>query len=242
MSDTYGPLALPIPVAASGAAVADPLLDTLLAFFRAVLIRQAGAAWLAAAPATSSVVKLARAHNPAENSFVDDKTPALFLWRAKTDQAVDIAADWRVRPATLTLQWLFWPTAKQELKRQWEPFLNAMSCLDAAVELGRDPAWAVSGDADPEAATSGSLLWKYADVFSMRMGTTQRRAVVITMADGATRMTYDAIEMSIDIRERLTRDMSRYALLDAVQGAITTTEAPTLTLQPFLFNSDPDAP
>lgn len=242
MSDIYGPLALPVPAAAAGAAVADPLLDTLLAFFRAVLIRQAGAAWLAAAPATSSVVKIARAHNPSENSFVDDKTPGLFLWRSKVDPAVDIAADWRVRPSTLTLQWIFWPTAKQELKRQWDPFLNAMSCLDAAVELGRDPGWVVTGDTDPEAATSGSLLWKYAQVFSLKMGGVQRRAVVITMADNSTRMTYDALEMSIDVRERLTRDMSRYDLLDAVQGSITTTEAPTLTLQPFLFDFDPDAP
>lgn len=225
MADRYGDAPIDVPVSADGAAVSDPLLDTLLSFFAAVLNSHASAAWSGVTKKTGAVVvRKTYAHDPARAAFNMNETPSLFLWRESVQRARQIAADWRVRPSKLVLRWVPTATYTQDIKRRWEPFFNAIpSVLDAAVEFGRDPSWVVQGDTDPRAATHGSYLWKYANVHKLEIGREDvtRSLFQIPVEGDREPIAIDALDVPIDLEERLERDSDRYVELADVRTTIT---------------------
>lgn len=147
MTDTYGPLAIPVPVPAAGTAGGDPLLDTLLAFFKAALDDGMAEAWQARAPDGDAAVKTVVVGNPDLLGIPPQTLPALYLHRSAMGRPVWDASDWRVRPSTLLLSYV-WPLdGDQDRGLQRAAFGNAAEAiLDAAIERGRTPGWVHPGD------------------------------------------------------------------------------------------------
>lgn len=168
MPDFFGPLALPAPATAPGATFADPAIDTILAFLQAVLNRNGDAAWGSVngyQPAGTHFVNAVFGFDPTEGdgtTFNTGDLPALFMWRSEILGADWRAADYYVRRSTLTLLWVP-PPATQATRASWQPALNLVaSIVDGITDPdGRDPAYVVPGDPDPNAPYQGSLLWKY---------------------------------------------------------------------------------
>jgi hypothetical protein len=240
MSDTYGGAPLQIAVPGATAAVADPVLDTLLSFFTAVINAYGGAAWTAIAPGTGGkVVKSAFAHNPTDHAFKIQSTPAIYLWRDTIMKARQIAADWRVRPSRLMLRWVPFPVYQQDRARRWEPFFNAIpSILDAAIEKGRDPSWVMPGDLDARAAAEGSLLWNFITVHKLEVARedVKRTSMAIPIESEKGEAMTEVLDVPLELEERLNRDLSTYDLLGAYAGVVTVPPmttvaavAPTLT-------------
>lgn len=215
MADTLGGLQLPVPT--TDTPVGDPLLTTLLSYFQAVLNAKASAAWGALDP-TKPCVRAVHANGPDIGTFVDRELPALFIERREIGKAVWIGQDFRVRPCTLVMSWVY-PSVAQARQQGRDPFLNVIGAvLDHAIEFeGRDPAWVVGGDTDPLAATRGSLLWKYAAVHSLTVMKTRRFPLIIREAqpeqmhagaNGRVVGIYDRIEVTFSCEERLDVDPS----------------------------------
>jgi hypothetical protein len=178
MADTFGALTLPAAVPGTDdgegytpAAAGDPCLDTLLAFFSAVLIADVGDAWAERAPGTNEqpIVRAVFTHDPVENEFREALLPALFLWRPGEGAGVDEYAEDLLRDAsTLRLWWVMPYAPDGDVQRQRMPLLNAVSkAIARACNAGRHPAWALAADstADPDAIrlattnTTGAVTW-----------------------------------------------------------------------------------
>jgi hypothetical protein len=212
---SVGALALPVPVAAEGETAGDPLIDTLLSFFKAVLPAQAGQAWAEIAPGRP-IVGATYPWDPM-TSFLDTALPALHLWRSEVQKPVLLGQGLRVRPSTLMLNWVF-PNDAQHKQRIRDPFLNVIAAVvnDVVEQYGRHPSWVVTGDTDPVAADRGSLLWSYAKVFRFEAGRARHTRLDIPLYDvGARPKSYQRIELEISVQEEL---MPNLALWDEMGG------------------------
>ncbi len=77
--------------------------------------------------------------------------------------------------------------------------------LMATEWLGRSPGYVVSGDTDPAAATKGSLVWKYAKIWSLRWQKGGPDKLVIDLGKEG-KQTFDCVVWNLDLTERLTND------------------------------------
>lgn len=209
MPNRVGDLELPVPVvpAELGQATGDPVLDTLLDFFAAVITADCTAAW-GTLLANQPVVKRRFAHNPGNEAFKPATTPALFLWRESTQRARNVTAGWRVRPSRLLLRWVPPAAVWQEKQRRWEPFTNAVvSALDLAVERGRHPAWK-HDETTEQGAYLGSLLYDYIRVHKLEIARddVRRTTMSITMEGNAPALSYDVLDIPIDLEELVVSD------------------------------------
>lgn len=209
MAHRVGDLELPVPIfpPESGLATGDPVLDTLLDFFGAVITADCGGAW-ATLLANQPVVKRRFAHNPANEAFKPQTTPALYLWRESTQRARNITAGWRVRPSRLTLRWVPPAAIWQDKQRRWEPFTNAVvSALDLAVERGRHPAW-THGETGEQSEFLGSLLYDYIRVHKLEIARedVRRTTMSITMEGNAPALSYEVLDIPIDLEELVETD------------------------------------
>lgn len=218
MADTWGALTLPaaVPSTDTGdgtttAAAGDPCLDTLLAFFEAVLVADVGDAWDARAPAAEEqpIVRSVFTHDPTQVEFNEALLPALFLWRPGDGGGVDeYAEDFLRDSAALRLWWVMPYAPDPDMQRQRMPFINAVGkALARACNAGRHPAWVLAADstADPDAIrlattnTTGAVTWSGAGLNGAVGGGTVNasRCVTVTAAasTGAFNIT-DPIEVT----------------------------------------------
>lgn len=176
MPDRYGPLEIPL-VATRGR---DALLVTVGEYFKAIANAHAQAEWTSVAPGEGAVVKRVFTHDPERSDFNQNQLPALFLYRLGQPTFVDEAQDVRITRSRLRCIWVPPPTGKGEVTSKRFNFAWAlMKVLDDYLELGRDPAWKVAGDPDPEAALYGSVLPRHAGYGRLRMESVSPQTVSI---------------------------------------------------------------
>lgn len=199
----FGAVPLPVPVPGAAETVADPGLDVLLAFAQAVIVARCGDAYADIAPGTGSVVKLTRTHNPGEIVVTERQFPGLWGWRTGGTFET-IADDFDTEVSRITLLWVFAP-AQAENQRVRGPIVNGIAkSLAASVLRGRDPAWVLAGDAEPQAAHNGSFLWSHAGWFALDgkpMWKIQDLLVDKGEPGRETRATYPAVQWELTVRE-----------------------------------------
>lgn len=198
----FGAMPFPVAVPGTGEAASDPGLDVLLAFAQAVIVDRVGDAWSVIGGDTGEVVKLTRAHNPAERVVIEKQFPALFGWRTR-GVFETIADDFDTELSTFTLLWVF-PPAQSENQRIRGPLVNGVNkALGAGLMRGRDPAWIVPGDPETQAARNGSFLWSWAGWFALETRPTGKAQELIIEKDSGARVTYPAWQWEITVRERV---------------------------------------
>lgn len=236
MADLYGAQSIPLgtvgtPITLAPGA-ADPLLTYLGSYLQAVANARLGTefAALMAPNRTSAAAKLPVAfvfdHDPEQFDFVDEKLPALFLFRTGDDASTyaDVTNDLRVSTDTISLFWVL-PSTSQDKQAIRARFPSKLFHLfDAAIEANRDPSWVLTGDADATAATRGSSLASRLNLFSMRMTRgPKRKPLVIRQNDGEKPLPpYPAYEGLLEVREMLAVDPTRNAALAGANVIIRT--------------------
>lgn len=247
MPDFYGSLQLPVPVPAAGAAVSDPLLDTVLTYLKAVINFETKAAWQAVCPprrsgeAESLPVTLTAAHDPDGASFSTNKLPGLFAWRDETP-ATDAfrTQGWDVVDSPISLMWVP-PPAPQEKDRLREPFRNAVEkAIRKALKLGRHPAWVVADDTYSNAPVRGSVFLKHARAMRARLGPFTRKPLFIEDESGGRGTAFRTIYTTLIVREAFVQGYERYQPLNSVRGSFEL-GTPGLTINPFQFQPSFDS-
>lgn len=213
MADTYGKLALPVPVTSGVVppvqAGGDPLVGYTADFLKAVLTAQCLTAWQQVAP-TVPVVRTVKLDDPTDQDFNARDLPTLYVFRDEdiaTQTTEWLACDYRYATSKIHVWWVM-PNVAQATRAIRYAFLNAIDkAIDQAVERGRDPSWVVTGDTDPQAAASGSMLNRYAgwDVFERKKS--RRKKLLIAPLDGA-KMEFEMLAMEFGCDELLTRDIT----------------------------------
>lgn len=240
----FGAMPLPVPVAGATETVADPGLDVLLAFARAVIVARCGNAYADIAPGTGSVVKLTRAHNPGEIVVTEKQFPGLWGWRTGGTFET-IADDFDTEVSRITLLWVFAP-AQAENQRVRGPIVNGIAkSLSASVMRGRDPAWVLAGDTEPQAVRNGSFLWSHAGWFALDGRPTWKvQDLIVDKGEPGreTRATYPAVQWELTVRELVhlgtPTDPNQITTTLGVPGTDTPT-AFSLPIPPPLPDPDP---
>jgi hypothetical protein len=221
MADAFGALALPAPVASAGAAVGDPLLDTLLAYLKAAINADGGAAWAAVAPGTPAPVATVRAHNP-RLWFNTRDLPALFLWRGGAPRRAREAQGIDTAESTLTLAWVPSLASPEHTIRRWS-FRNVVEkAVHRALARQRHPAWVVEGDTYYDAATLGSVLARHTKHTRLAVtGGPEDVDIVVPSGENETEA-FPAVQWTLTVAEAYEPDLAAYAELDAVEATLTT--------------------
>lgn len=221
MADALG--TVQIPALASDLPQGDPLLGYLLGFYSQVLQNALTDVWAVVAP-NVPVVKTTDARDPSTYTLTTTELPALFIDRMGWDETVWEAADYGRVPSHLRMWWVL-PRLELKWRRQRS---NIMQAAYAALAFGTDwtaraPGYIVGGDTDPLAATKGSLIWKYAKIWSLDFAKGGPQKLVIDLGKEG-KSTFDAVVWNIDLSERLTNDITLRAsplagLTDSVSNA-----------------------
>ena len=242
MGDFYGSLPLPATAPATGAALTDPLLDTLLGFIAGAMQDQLGTAW-AARSGGAPIVREKFNYNPYEHGIDGKAFPALYAWRSRVDPLRRAASDWYLRDSQLSFLWVpeQAPSEKSKLR---EGILHG---IDAAVSdafefKARTPSYVRAGDSDPQAATLGSYLWTFAKVFSLKMGTTLWAQLTVATKNEKVSPFVRGVQFTLDVVERNQRDLAQhYAVSDGIEGVDTNLSPPNPAVNSLALvsNSDP---
>lgn len=150
--DTFGAITLPIGSPSAGESVADPALDVLLSFCKAVLNAEVSTAWGTRAAGETPIVRETFPHNPEDVDFVDRDVPALFLYRDGGGTYEDDGIDIQRENSVLRLRWVF-PPSPQTKQSTRTPILSGIGkALAPAISAGRHRSWVVDSDlADDDA-------------------------------------------------------------------------------------------
>jgi len=236
MADRFGNLTLPTTTPVAGQPAGDPAIYYLGTFCQAVLNADAAAAWTAVCPG-KRLVEFVWYHEPDEMCFADRWLPALFLWREKSERAVEwLAEDILQTHDLVQCCWVLPATPAQETSRVRHPAINAHEkALARALSLGVNSAWTVTGDASPDPTTGGSVIYRWAGLDSMRMGPWQRKVLTVPLGDGRERALYGTIEWTIRITEGLYEDITRWQPLNGINLTIKTPAPTSLTTEYLEF-------
>jgi len=220
MAETFGAIALPVVAPAVGVPVSDPLVYHLASFLQSVVNAKATAAWNAVCPG-SAPIRFVHYHEPDELCFVKRELPALFVWREEASRSSEwIAEDYLQSHETIRIVWGF-PDAVQNIMRVRHPIVNALAkVMTAAIELGRDPAWVVAGDPDPDAAAWGSVLYRWCNLDAIQVSKWARKLIRVPLGDGSERAEFESLEATVSIDELLVEDLSKYPLATGVNQTI----------------------
>lgn len=219
MANTFGAVEVPIPVSSDpNMAVGDPALWYLASFVKDVLNANSRAAWQSVAQ--DMPVRFAFAHDPEKADAKDAQFPAVFVWREGSNPE-RVADDYLMDKALFEVLWVF-PPATQRRQAAREPFFNAViKPLMAAFEQGRHPAWKLTGDTTTYVATRGSLIWKACGFQRQVVRRPMTSGLSVQLYEGGKLRDYDAIKLSIEAEERLTRDPTVGAVPTKLDGSVT---------------------
>ncbi|HEY1956698.1 MAG TPA: IPT/TIG domain-containing protein [Polyangiaceae bacterium] len=206
MADQLG--TVQIPALATDAPLGDPFLGYLLGFYAQALTNALADVWAVAAP-NVPVVRTTDARDPSTYTLTTTELPALFIDRMGWDETVWEATDYGRVPSRLRLWWVL-PRLELKWRRQRSNITNAAY---AALAFGTDwtgrvPGYVVPGDLDPVAASKGSLIWKYAKIWSLDFKKGGPQKLVIDLGKEG-KQTFDAVVWNIDCSERLTNDITQ---------------------------------
>lgn len=230
MSDLFGLLPLPAPVPETGDALTDPTLDVLLAFMKAVLNADLSDAWASRCATDRTLVAHTFAHNPDLESFNDDETPAIYLWRADDNggSQVRYSADHIADDSGFVGLWVP-PRLQQEDKRFVEPIRNGIKkSLTRAFAAGRHPAWVVDDDEYADAETYGSVLLRHAGLAQIRVGQFRAFTLPIESEDRGFKQNYECLLFTLPALEFLKPGNDDAVALNGVQGVSKLPESTTI--------------
>jgi hypothetical protein len=223
MSDLFGLLSFPAPVPAAGAALTDPALDMVLAFMKAVINADVGAAWAARCPTDPTPVAFTFNHNPDLESFNTNETPAIYAWRADDNGTERHSQDLVVDSSGFNCLWVP-PTGGQEDRRSREAIRNGIKkSLRSAFAQGRHPAWVLAGDTYYEPEDYGSVLLKHTNLAKIRLGAFRAHELVIDSPDRSMRLVFDCLFFNIEAVEFLKRDElthEGFVAFDHIEGTV----------------------
>lgn len=232
MSDFVGGTQVPLVAPATGQADADPNLSYLLAYLKAVCNAHTPAAWAVVNPATAPIVGVF-AHDPAEHGFDEKWLPALFAWRSKSDDGSSSAPtgnEWgadQVRTAGIINLRYVPPTQEQAKRRARSTFVRGLfDAINVYIELGRDPAWYLTGDTYPEGdatrtAVYGSVLYHYAKFARLWLKGWEPNALRIAMAKPSPPRVYESYLAQLGFEEWWDQDPTRFDLAVGLDQSIT---------------------
>jgi len=243
----------PVPFVApatSKATVADPALDIVLAFIRAIFERYAATAWRSVAPPTEPIVKRAFTHDPEDYDFSEDDLPGLYLFRtgsAKNNE--DIAEDIRIATDSVRMFWVL-PPAEQTKQARRVPIIQALGKLvDLKIKRVRDPAYVLASDPDPTKTAEGTVVIRAAGLHWLRCLKWQKTALALKkIGGGQERKVYQALECMLEFEEELTQrfdDLTNPSSVDAmfaIAGAVDTDGAPLPDVPFSEFDSEQAEP
>ncbi len=185
MAHSVGALLLPAPAPESDEdALTDPAVDIIADYLKAVMTAWLATAWAVRAP-SETVVKTLVKHDPEEVDFKAGELPALYVWREREAEAVQIADAYDEGESQLNVLWVL-PPAPQAKDSKRHGFFNGFTAaIKLAVKLGRHPSYVHASDLDeddnptPEAATYGSDVLKLAAIDRWRRGPIIRTPVSV---------------------------------------------------------------
>lgn len=225
MGDLFGLMSLPAAVPAAGAAVSDPALDMVLAFMRAVLNADVGAAWATVCPGDPLPVAYVFNHNPDLESFNGNETPALYAWRSDDGGTGKYSQDLTADESGFQCLWVP-PPAEQEDRRKREAIRNGIKkSLKAALLQGRHPAWVLAGDTYYDPTDYGSVLLHHAKIAKIRLGAFRAHELVIESEDKSFKQVFDALFFGIETLEFFKTDVVGKPGFPALDHLETTTTA-----------------
>lgn len=226
MADLLGALPLPIAIPQSGPQIldptkvrvvdqpaADPLLYYLGTFIVAVANAKSGAAWSAISPANlAGPCQSLYFNDPNKLGLSTDDFPAMFLWEHGEPADEWWADSWHIQKRTLVLTWVLEPAETELQRRRLLLVWPTIRAIKAAVAEGRHPAWVVPGDSATLATTLGSPLWLRTGHMRLHSGEARQHDVQVEMVDplppGEKPPVFEAFELTFNVAERVTRDMT----------------------------------
>lgn len=217
----------------------DPALNTLGAFFKALLEHYCDAAWSAIAPAEPIVRVLSVGHDPEDLDFHDGMLPLLALWREHDGQPVRLQDGNTQAPSIVNVLWVA-PAADEQKLAARSPFFNVFcKVMQHAFQQERDPCWIKPGEEDDVVArTYGSYVWGHAGIDNWNYSGTRRVPVVIPTA--RERETYPGFLALWTIQESTTSDPAAYgSTIDGVR--VGTGDTSVFFNLPDRDPDDPDA-
>lgn len=206
MADQLG--TVQIPALGTDSPLGDPLLGYLLPFWKQCLVNGITAAWAIACP-NVPVVKTTDARDPSTLTLTSTELPALFVDRMGYDPLVWEAADYCRTKTRLRLWWVL-PRLDLKFRRVRSNVMQAAyaSLLFSTEWTARAPGYVVPGDTDPAAGTKGSLVWKYAKIWSIDWQKGGPQKLVIDLGKEG-KQTFDAVVWNLELSERLTNDITQ---------------------------------
>jgi hypothetical protein len=204
---TIGGQALPLVAASSATAtIADPALDIVLGYIRALFNRYAAAAWASVAP-NEPIVRTAFTHDPQEYAFSVGHLPALYLFRTGSARNTeDIAEDIRMAADNVRLFWVL-PPGDEEKQRRRTPIIQALGKLiDLKIKRTRDPAYVLASDPDPTKTAEGTVVMRAAGLSELRFRQWEKTTIAISVAGGTERKLYQALSVKLEFDEQLTQE------------------------------------
>lgn len=222
MADRFGAISLPASPPAKDEALTDPLLTYALGYFKAVINANGTAAWQARIPDGSIPVNKTHPHDPLELSFVENDLPALYMWETDGSEGTTerLAEDIFIDHRNVHVLWIMPPEPEEKQKYRVQ-FTNAVrKSLILAIERGRHPAWVVSGDTDPQAATRGSVFMRWAGIIAVDLSRWTKKIFIVTNEETKEKYAFHAFEATLAIQEELVEDISGLAssTVDVTEG------------------------
>jgi hypothetical protein len=224
MSDTYGGLKVPIQLPTEDGLGAgkpvDPVLDCFGAFLKAVLIKNVGAMWEAAAPALAPVVRKVFTADPEDVLLNESYLPALFVWDADISTHQQIADDWWTTDRTIVVLWMFEPGAITHRENRMRVQIAVTSTIHHELATGRNPAWVDPTDTDPKSAYRGSVLTKRCGIISLPKPQHSQRVPITITRENSESVTYRGFRTPVIVTQRYRRDPAARGTSSAVSISV----------------------
>lgn len=208
MADTFGAITLPVAVPSEGTPVADPALQYIGEFLKAVLEASLGDAW--ATRSRDPLVRSVFTHDPEEADVSQVDFPSLYVWRSRMSEN-KLSDDHVEVQSQVSILWIKQSEPQAVEAEQAPIFAGFAKAIMVGLRKGRDPAWVVAGDSDATATTRGSLLWKYVGGYRHRVTAVDKHPVQIEMYEGAKLDTATGILATLEFFEAHTEDPALYA-------------------------------
>lgn len=207
MADTWGAVQHPLAAPAAGFPVADPALHYLGSFVQAVLRSDGANAW--ATVSRQNICQKHFTHDPEEADVKITEFPCVFVW-SPDSQIQREADDYLTDKREFQILWMFENVRQSRVKDQMPFFNGLVKVLLAAFDKGRHPAWVVDGDPDTNAATRGSIIWKWCGFYQEQILKPQTSGITIEYYDGGKMRPMSGILLPIVGWEKRTEDTGLY--------------------------------